>query len=1186
MYLKSLTLRGFKSFASTTTMRFEPGINCIVGPNGSGKSNVVDALAWVMGEQGAKNMRGGAMADVIFAGTAQRQALGRAEVSLCIDNSDGALPIEYREVTISRTLFKSGGSEYAINGTSCRLLDIQELLSDTGMGKEMHVIIGQGKLDEVLTSTPEDRRGFIEEAAGLLKHRKRKEKALRKLDSMQGSLTRIEDLTVELRRQMGPLARQADAARKAGIVQAELRDAKARLLADDLAQQQARLASQSVTEKQISAARSENSTRMQETKSALRELERAVARSRPETAQLAERSANLNSLAERYRSLGELARERLRSLVQTGNAEYRGEHPSDIRERARRARDEETRLTSSVRDAVAELEIHVALRERLEESERELGKQVADLSGQIAKNREQEVLNQGKISTAQARIESLSGELERISTLRKSEQARAEAAAAESSTLERRLEIYEQKETPREYQELTERLSRAQELLVELRKKEQEAREDLASLSAKVEVLALSLEPQDATAWVLEHREDTIRPLAGELTVAPGWESALEASLAGAAGGVVLADRSRAIELLGGVRDSDAGHIVMTVVAETSAATVEYLDMQAQMASRVVKELGKPADVAVCAVDVISASADVLAAIWPWLAGTVLASDLGTADELSRAGAPRVVTADGDTVTTHLIMGGDESASILARKNSHEEAVRAVSKVNQALEKLQNHIERTDSEVSLLSAKCQEIDDERVQAAAHYAEQKAQLRYNKKVEQTVLAELRRNCDRRNAIEKELERRNAELAQLHELRLPQQPSEATSHLARIQESVGAAHESTRLERQREMEARLALRTAEERLRSVSGKSDALLHQAGAVEERLDRAKRAAERREGASRIAAEVAEDSARGFAAVQRLRESVTQERVSLQVDQDVVELQLRECRRLLEELQAEATKLANSLHHSELIQAEHRLRYEQLGARAIEELSMGPDALIEEYGPLLPVPTDSGEVPYVRQDQEKRLEKAERTIARLGKINPLALEEHAALEERQRYLTDQLGDLKRSREDLLGIVKDVDHHVHNVLTDALDDVSQKFTEVFSMVFPGGEGRLILTDPQSPLTTGIEIEARPAGKRVKRLSLLSGGERSLTALAFLVAIFMARPSPFYVMDEVEAALDDTNLSRLLSIFRELQENSQLLVITHQKRTMEIADTLYGIAMQDSGVSSVISQRLTDLTGAL
>ena len=273
MYLKSLTLRGFKSFASSTTMRFEPGINCVVGPNGSGKSNVVDALAWVMGEQGAKNMRGGAMADVIFAGTSQKPALGRAEVSLSIDNSDGALPIDYREVTISRTLFRSGGSEYAINGTACRLLDIQELLSDTGMGKEMHVIIGQGKLDEVLTSSAEDRRGFVEEAAGLLKHRKRKEKALRKLDSMQGSLTRIEDLTVELRRQMGPLARQADAARKAGVIQAELRDAKARILADDLAQQQARLASHSVNDQKIAAARAENSQKLEEARSELSQLE-------------------------------------------------------------------------------------------------------------------------------------------------------------------------------------------------------------------------------------------------------------------------------------------------------------------------------------------------------------------------------------------------------------------------------------------------------------------------------------------------------------------------------------------------------------------------------------------------------------------------------------------------------------------------------------------------------------------------------------------------------------------------------------------------------------------------------------------------------------------------------------------------------------------------------------------------
>ena len=236
MHLKTLTLRGFKSFASATTLNFEPGVTCVVGPNGSGKSNVVDALAWVMGEQGAKSLRGGKMEDVIFAGTSGRPPLGRAEVALTIDNSDGALPIEYSEVTISRTLFRNGGSEYAINGQGCRLLDIQDLLSDSGLGREMHVIVGQGQLDAVLRATPEERRGFIEEAAGVLKHRKRKEKALRKLEAMQANLTRLSDLTGEIRRQLGPLGRQAEVARKAAVVQADLRDARARLLADDLAQ--------------------------------------------------------------------------------------------------------------------------------------------------------------------------------------------------------------------------------------------------------------------------------------------------------------------------------------------------------------------------------------------------------------------------------------------------------------------------------------------------------------------------------------------------------------------------------------------------------------------------------------------------------------------------------------------------------------------------------------------------------------------------------------------------------------------------------------------------------------------------------------------------------------------------------------------------------------------------------------
>ena len=260
MYLKSLTLRGFKSFASATTLNFEPGITCVVGPNGSGKSNVVDALSWVMGEQGAKSLRGGKMEDVIFAGTSGRAPLGRAEVSLTIDNTDGALPIDYTEVTISRTMFRNGGSEYAINGSAARLMDVQDLLSDSGIGREMHVIVGQGQLDAILQATPEGRRGFIEEAAGVLKHRKRKEKALRKLETCDGNLNRLSDLITEIRRQLKPLGRQAEVARKAAVVQAEVRDARARLLADDLVQATLALESELADERALRERRAQLET--------------------------------------------------------------------------------------------------------------------------------------------------------------------------------------------------------------------------------------------------------------------------------------------------------------------------------------------------------------------------------------------------------------------------------------------------------------------------------------------------------------------------------------------------------------------------------------------------------------------------------------------------------------------------------------------------------------------------------------------------------------------------------------------------------------------------------------------------------------------------------------------------------------------------------------------------------------
>lgn len=1137
---------------------------------------MVDALAWVMGEQGAKNMRGGAMADVIFAGTAQRQALGRAEVSLTIDNSDGALPIDYREVTISRTMFRSGGSEYAINGTSCRLLDIQELLSDTGMGREMHVIIGQGKLDEVLTSTPEDRRGFVEEAAGLLKHRKRKEKALRKLDSMQGSLTRIEDLTVELRRQMGPLARQADAARKAGLIQAELRDAKARLLADDVAQQLARLGSQNANDQKVSERRIETEKLLEAAKATVDQLEQQVAESRPETAHLASQLEKLGSLEERFRSLGELARERQRSLIQSAGPNYRGEQPRDIRERATRARAEEEQLSAKVNEASDVLARAVSEREALENEEHRATERAAELSRSIADGREQAAKYQGRVTTAQTRIEALGAELQRVEEASASARERSHVAQKEAGEISESLEPND--EEPLAEPKLAE-LEDARSRRDVLADKQQAKREELAGWKAKEETLALALEPEDATAWALESATESVSLLASYLTVTSGWEAGVEAALLGAASGVLIEDTETAVDFLDQVRQAGAGHLVMMVLdGETDDDRARELNQRAEEA---ITAAGNPDAIRAC--DAVEAQENVTRALAPLIAGTVIARDLRIARRLVAAGAPQAVTVAGDLLTPHMMAGGDvSSASILARQKAHEEAVEKAAELGDELDELAGHISQARSVVAALEAENRKIADQAAKLNSEQSARRAKLDLARQKAEAARQELQRNEQRRASLERDLSDRREQLASLQEEGHPRIDPQADANLIQAQKDRADAHEATRVQRQKETDARLALRTAEERLRALAGKSDALERQAQAVEERLERAQRAEVRRKKAAKGTEEVAADAARTLAAVQRIRESRARQRGEVQRRQDELEGQLAGERQKLDRLQRESSQLADERHRSELAAAEQRLRYEQLAERASEELGMDAEELVEEYGPQLLIPTDKGEKPYIREEQEKRLAKSQRAVAKLGKINPLALEEHAALEERQKYLTDQLADLKSSRDDLLGIVKDVDRHVHEVLTQALSDVSDRFTVVFGLLFPGGEGRLVLTDPDDPLTTGIEIEARPPGKRVKRLSLLSGGERSLTAIAFLVAIFMARPSPFYVMDEVEAALDDANLSRLLEIFQQLQRNSQLLLITHQKRTMEIADTLYGITMQDSGVSSVISQRLVDL----
>ncbi|MBX9246453.1 AAA family ATPase, partial [Actinotalea ferrariae] len=563
MHLKTLTLRGFKSFASATTLRFEPGVTCVVGPNGSGKSNVVDALAWVMGEQGAKSLRGGKMEDVIFAGTSGRPPLGRAEVSLTIDNSDGALPIEYTEVTISRTLFRSGGSEYAINGSACRLLDIQDLLSDSGLGREMHVIVGQGQLDAVLRATPEERRGFIEEAAGVLKHRKRKEKALRKLEAMQANLTRLGDLTAEIRRQLGPLGRQAEVARKAQTVQSDLRDARARLLADDLAQLTATLEQEIADETALKARRAEVEAGLAEARTRLSALETAAAAAAPELSEASEVWYRLSSVRERLRGTQTLAAERLRLLGSAErDAEPGGRDPDDLDAQAQRARAAEAELATEVELARVAVEAATAHRTEAEKEAQDAERRVATLQRAVADRREGLARLAGQVAARRSRLEATESEIGRLREALTAAERRGHEASVEFTALESQVAGVEEGEEglDAEHEAAVEALEAAGAALATLREAERTAERERATWTARVEALEMSLVRKDGAGALLaaDDLPGTLGSVAALLGVEPGYEDAIAAALGAAADAVAVESVDVAVDALRRLRTDDA----------------------------------------------------------------------------------------------------------------------------------------------------------------------------------------------------------------------------------------------------------------------------------------------------------------------------------------------------------------------------------------------------------------------------------------------------------------------------------------------------------------------------------------------------------------------------------------------------------------------------------------------------
>jgi chromosome segregation protein len=1084
-------------------------------------------------------------------------------------------------------MFRSGESEYEINGNSCRLLDIQELLSDSGIGREMHVIVGQGQLDAVLHAKPEDRRAFIEEAAGVLKHRKRKEKALRKLDAMQTNLNRLTDLTAELRRQLKPLGRQAEVARRAAGIQADLRDARLRLLADDLATLRATLDKEVADETALRERREYVEREHATVQRRLGELEAGLAEDAPLLAAAQDAWYKLSSLQERFRSTEQLASERLRHLSATPEDERPGRDPDELAAQAERVREEEDELREALEVDKAHLNEAVESRQGLERQLAAAENALRAAAKAIADRREGLAKLSGQVDAARARTTSAAEEISRLAAAHTDAQGRArkaqadlDAVSAESTEADR-----DNADLDARHDEAVAAHEEATTLVRELSDAERAAEKDAATWKAREDALAMSLNRKDGAGALLSRADAVpglLGSLAGLLSVEPGHEAALAAALGSLADAVAVAGIDEATEAMRYLKIQDAGRASLVVGSPAGPGMIGSLD-----ALRPALPAG-----ARWAPDVVRCEARIRHAVHWALRDVVLVEDLAAATRLA-ADNPRLraVTPDGDVVGAYVAAGGSAKAQSFievqaaveeARVKRHD-AEESITGLREKLTTARATVARLKEAVATAAAAKRAAEGERNAAARRLAELGAAAR-------SAHAETERLAASRARAEEARDRDLAALAELEQRlelaeTIPVDEEPSTEERDQLAAMVPQA-------RQNEMEVRLSVRTAEERVAQIAGRADSLARQAAA--ERAARERAAARR---ASRVrGAEIARSVEIGarealarvavtLTTAERTRDAVAQARSAR-------EAEFQEVRASAKRLASDLERLTSEVHRDEVARAEQRMRIEQLEIKAAEDFSLDVETLLDEYGPAQPVPPTAvtvaaaeaaGEpppepVPFDRPTQEKRAAKAERELALLGKVNPLALEEFAALEERFKFLSDQLEDLKATRKDLLTVVKDVDDRILEVFASAYHDTAREFEQVFAVLFPGGEGRLVLTDPEDMLTTGVEVEARPPGKKIKRLSLLSGGERSLTAVALLVAIFRARPSPFYIMDEVEAALDDVNLGRLITLMAQLSEKSQLIIITHQKRTMEVADALYGVTMR-GGVTEVISQRL-------
>ena len=1155
MFLKSLTLKGFKSFADATTLQLEPGVTVVVGPNGSGKSNVVDAIAWVLGAQAPSSVRSQKMDDVIFAGTAKRPALGRAEVTLTLDNSSGVLPIEFTEVTISRTLFRSGDSEYAINGVNCRLLDVQELLSDAGVGRQQHVIVSQGQIDAVLNARPEDRRSIIEEAAGVLKYRRRKEKAERRLDATEASLLRVQDLLREVRRQLRPLERQAEAARRHGDLVAELSALKLFLAGREIAGLRTRLGT-------LATERVEIQTSEQSIRAELARLDTAVMAAEAElTARgdtdVGDEMVRVEQLRERARGIAAVMVERRRSLERDRGQLMDSGVVANLENDAARLREELAQVQGDLVALGPEADELSAQEEAFAEHRRSVLATINDMTASVsAASAAAEV--RGELRSMQSGLARAEAEARRFETRVEQLRQRADRFEQEIVRLRGLCEQAQDSEAPlvAQVEEAETRRIAAEAAAEATTAARQEAAEEHSRWKARSEALGLALESARARAGAkhLEGVPGALGTLLDLVEIDEGWQPAVEAALGDALLAVVVESPDAGRRALASLRDSNVNGAVLALGLGSIGAPAARPDGGEAVRPHV---RGRRPEVSQL-LDVVLASA-------------VRAGSWAEAVDLA-------VTAPGAVVVTE---GGDRfgvSGWRLGAAGGGATAA-ALEEATERFEQAKAELARRDQAAQLARAELQ---------AARQAEQQLtrQLDQHDAGFTASSEALTRAQGERRETAAELETAEHSLAEVVE-RIERE----RSRIAELETLVPAleADEAAEAEAARargELRAKLDAQAAvlASQRQELSVRNAGLHERQQFLERRLAETERRLAADAEARVLAAERRRAVERSLEAIERLAAMVDAHRHVIEGRHaELAEIRRRqsdEVRQIASRLdEARRGRAAAEKQLEETRERSRRLELEEAEARM--RLEAAVEALRRDHD-CEPVVAEAAEMPSLPEGvgPSARVRDLERELRLLGPINPLALEEFNELQERHAFLETQLEDVRDTRRELLRVIKAVDHEIQSVFAAAFADVSSHFAQLFGGLFPGGTGKLVLTNPDDLLSTGIEVEAKPSGKNVKKLSLLSGGERSLTALAFLFAVFRSRPSPFYVMDEVEAALDDVNLHRFLGLIAEFRREAQLLIVSHQKRTMEAGDCLLGVTMQPGGSSRVVTERVS------